>query len=176
MTRNYAVPRRRIKIDPMDFGTPVTGTLGDEPSLEVRDGAENVKHELAGGRGGVEALLEADQVDTSGLEVVDGLEQLPERAAQTVEASDAQAVSGPGVVDELGEPGTLETLSGDDVGEHPDRAGLDEACVLRLRVLVVRGHAGVAQGVAGTRRCGGINIGRFGDGFRGHAVCAVQRP
>ena len=61
----------------------------------MRDGAEDVEHELAGGRGGVEALLEADQVDATGLEVVDGLEQLPERAPQTVGARDAQAVSGP---------------------------------------------------------------------------------
>lgn len=57
-------------------GNAVTGSLGDEPSLEMRDGAEEVEHELAGGRGGVEVLLEAHQVDNSGLEGVNGLEQL----------------------------------------------------------------------------------------------------
>ena len=35
-----------------------------------------MEHELAGGRGGVEALLEAHQVDTSDLERVNCLEQL----------------------------------------------------------------------------------------------------
>ena len=57
-------------------GEAITGALGDEPRLEVCDGAEDVKHELAGGRRGIEALLEADQVNASELEVLDGLEQL----------------------------------------------------------------------------------------------------
>ena len=77
-------------------GDAVAGALGDESLLEVRDRAEDVEHELAGGRGGVETLLETDQVDVAGLEAVDGLEQLPERAPQTVEAGDAQAVAGTG--------------------------------------------------------------------------------
>ena len=62
--------------------------LGDEPCLEVRDGTEDVEHELAGGRGGIEMLLEADQVDAASLEAVDGLEQLAQRASQTVEPGD----------------------------------------------------------------------------------------
>ena len=44
----------------------------------MRDGAEDVEHEFTGRRRGVEALLEADQVDAAGLEAVDGFEQLPE--------------------------------------------------------------------------------------------------
>ena len=39
------------------------GALGDQPSLEVRDSAEGMEHEFAGGRGGVEALLATDQVE-----------------------------------------------------------------------------------------------------------------
>ena len=59
-------------------GDAVAGTLGDEPAFEVRDGAEDVEHEFTGRGRGVEALLEADQVDAAGLEAVDGSEQLPE--------------------------------------------------------------------------------------------------
>ena len=59
-------------------GDAVAGPLGDEPAFEVRDGAEDVEHEFAGRGRGVEALLEAEQVDAAGLEVVDGFEQLPE--------------------------------------------------------------------------------------------------
>ena len=44
----------------------------------MRDGAEDVEHEFTGRGRGVEALLEADQVDAAGLEAVDGFEQLPE--------------------------------------------------------------------------------------------------
>ena len=64
-------------------------------------------------------------MDAGGLEVVDGLAR---RAPRTVKASDARAVSRSRVIDELGEPGAVRTLSGHDVGEHPDRAG-----VLRVR-------------------------------------------
>ena len=59
-------------------GDAVAGSLGDEPALEVRDGAEDVEHKLAGRRRGVETLLEADQVNAVGFEAVDGFEQLLE--------------------------------------------------------------------------------------------------
>ena len=61
-----------------------------------------MEHELAGGRGGVEALLATtDQVDPTRLEVVNGFEQLAQRASQPVEPDHAQAVSRSGVVDQL---------------------------------------------------------------------------
>ena len=44
----------------------------------MRDGAEDVEHEFAGRGRGVETLLEADQVDAPGLEIVDDFEQFPE--------------------------------------------------------------------------------------------------
>ena len=68
----------------------------------MRDGAEDVEYELAGGRGGIEALLEADQVDAAGLEAVDDFEKLSERASQAVEPGDAQAVARSSVLDEFG--------------------------------------------------------------------------
>ena len=46
-------------------GDAIAGALGDQPPLEVRDGTEDVEHEFAGGRGGVEPLLQADQVDAA---------------------------------------------------------------------------------------------------------------
>ena len=77
------------------------------------------------------------------------------------------------MVEELGEPGTLETLSGDDVGEHANDAGFEQTVALGVGVLFAGGYAGVAQRVAGTRRCGGTNIGRFRDRLGGHARDAV---
>ena len=56
-----------------------------------------------------------------------------------------------------------EALSGHDVGEHPDRACLDEAGSLGLGVLVVGGDAGVAEGVAGAGCHRRFNIERFLD-------------
>ena len=45
--------QRRSTRKPAAFsrcGDAVAGTLGDQPSLEVRNGAEDMEHELAGGR------------------------------------------------------------------------------------------------------------------------------
>ena len=77
-----------------------------EPALEVRDGAEDVEHELASRGRGVEVLLE--------------------RTAEAVEAGDTQAVARAGVIDEFGEAGAVEALSGHDVGEDTDGARLSE--------------------------------------------------
>ena len=117
-------------------GGPVPRALGDQSTLEVRDRPENVEHELAGGRGGVEALLEADQVDATGLEAVDSLEQLAKRASQSVESRDAEAVAGSRVVDKLGESGPLEVLPGDHVGEHANGPCFGEAPLLSGQRLV----------------------------------------
>ena len=108
-------------------GDAVAGPFGDEPSLEVRDGAEDVEYELAGGRGGIEALLETDQMNGAGLEAIDDFEKLSERASQTVEPGDAQAVARSSVLDELGKTGAVRTLSGGDVGEETDGACLEQA-------------------------------------------------
>ena len=85
-----------------------------------------MEHEFSGRGGGVEALLEADQVDAAGLEIVDGFEQFPERASEPVEANDAEAVTGSGVIDELGQGRAVEALTRDDVGEDANGARLNE--------------------------------------------------
>ena len=59
-----------------------------------------------------------------------------QRASQTVEPGDAQAVTGSSVVDELGEPGTIRALSGGDVGEDTNRAGFKQAVSLGVEALV----------------------------------------
>ena len=128
------------------------------------DRTEHMEHELAGGRGGIEALLEADQVDAAGLEAVDDFEKFSERASQTVEPGDAQSVAGSSVVDELGKTGAVRALSGGDVGEETDGACLEQAVLLRAEALVGGRDAGVAQRVARTGGGGRINIDRFRDG------------
>ena len=78
-------PRRR------DF--PVLRPLGDQPTLEMRDGAEHVKDQLTGGRGGVDLFLQAEQGDSTGLELFDDAEKLREGAAEAVEADNRQGVA-----------------------------------------------------------------------------------
>ena len=51
--RNRLRIQRRPTRKPAAFsrrGDAVAGTLGERPSLEVRNGAEDMEHELAGGR------------------------------------------------------------------------------------------------------------------------------
>ena len=50
----------------------VFGALRDQAALEMSDGPEDMEDELSGGGCRVDPLLEADQVDLSGLEVIDG--------------------------------------------------------------------------------------------------------
>ena len=49
--------------------------LGDKPTLEVSDRSKDMENQFAGGRGRVDALLEADEVDVVRLEVLDRFEQ-----------------------------------------------------------------------------------------------------
>ena len=65
-------------------------------------------------------------------------------------ALECAAQNAAGAFDEFSQPEALEAPAGDDVGEHADGAGFDEACVPRLRVLLVGGDPCIAQGVAGT--------------------------
>lgn len=46
-------------------GDTVPCSLGDQPALEMRDGAEDMEDQLAGGRGRVDPLLKAKKVDLS---------------------------------------------------------------------------------------------------------------
>ena len=110
-----------------------------------------------------------------GLEVGDSLEKFAQGAPESVEAGDTQAVSGPGVVEELGEPGALGAFSRGDIGEDANGAGLEQAVALGFGVLLAGGHAGVAQRVAGPGGGGRTNIGPFRDVCGRHAVGAAQR-
>ena len=114
-------------------------------------------------------------MDTAGLEVGDDFEEFAQGASESVEAGDAQAIAGAGVVEEIGEPWSIGASSEGDIGENTNGAGLEQAIALGVGALLPGGHASVAQGVAGTRRCGGINVGRYSDGLWTHSVSPVVR-
>lgn len=60
----------------------------------------------SGGRR-IDILFKAHQVDAALLEVLDDFEQLLQRPAKAVEARDAEAVAGPGMIEQLGQGGRL---------------------------------------------------------------------
>jgi hypothetical protein len=68
----------------------VFGALRDQAALEMRNSAKYMEHELTSGGCRVDPFLEADQVDPSGLEVVDGFQKFLERAPQALEADDGE--------------------------------------------------------------------------------------
>lgn len=54
----------------------IFGALRDQAALEMRNGPEDMEYEFASGGCRVDPLLEADQIDLSGLEVIDGFQKL----------------------------------------------------------------------------------------------------
>ena len=61
------------------------GALADDAALELGQGREDVEDQLAAGRGGVDRLGERAQADAALAELLDGLDQLLERAGQAVQ-------------------------------------------------------------------------------------------
>ena len=58
--------------------------LGYQPSLEMRDCSEHMKHQFACCRSGVEIFFEADEIDLLLFQHVDSLEKFSERTPEAV--------------------------------------------------------------------------------------------
>ena len=97
---------------------------GNQTALEMRNGAEDVEDQFARGRCGVDSFFEADQVNAADLEAFNGIEQFFEGAAEAIETGNAEAVAGPGMVDQFRQGRTLEPSARDHVDEHANGAGL----------------------------------------------------
>ena len=135
------------------------------------DCSKDMEHQFAGGRGRIDAFLEADEVDVVRLEVLDRFEQFLERTPEAVEAGDTETVAGAGMVDQRAQPGALELSSGDHVAEDADGAGVAQPVFLAGDILVRGRHAGIAENIATAGRLGRLFNGRFGDGAKGTVFC-----
>jgi len=102
----------------------IFGALRDQAALEMRNGSEDVEYEFARGGCRVYPLLETDQVDLSGLEVIDGFQKFLQRAAQAIEADDSERIVGPGLIKQGRQTGPFERFSRDHVLEHANSAVL----------------------------------------------------
>ena len=119
--------------------------LGDQPSFEMRDRAEDMEDQLAGGRSGVDLLLKTDQGDAARLEQGDGCQQLAERAPEALKANDRQRVTVAGISKQRLQPGPLHRPAGADIGEHLDGAGLGQPHGLSGDILIAGRHPRVAE-------------------------------
>ena len=128
-------------------GNAVAGALGNQTALEMRNGAEDVENQFARGRCGVDSFFEADQVNAADLEAFDGIEQFFEGAAEAIETGNAEAVAGPGMVDQFRQGRTLEPSARDHVDEHANGAGLPQPILLAGGILCRSRDPGITEDV-----------------------------
>jgi hypothetical protein len=88
-------------------GQPGGGAFADEVAFELGQGGEDVEDELAAGGGGVDRFLEAAEPDAAVGQAGDGVDQVPQRAAEAVQFPDHEGVAGAQLVQELGEGGAV---------------------------------------------------------------------
>ena len=98
--------------------------------------------------GGVDCLLEAAEPNPTVGEAGDGVDQVAQGAAEAVEFPDDQGVTGPQLVQDLLESGSVGAGAAGGLGEDPIAAGSGEGVDLELGVLVGGGDAGVAEQVS----------------------------
>ena len=106
------------------------------------------KTSLPPGGGGVDCLLEAAEPDAALGKPGDGVDQVPQRAAETVEFPDDQSVSGAELVQELLEDRTVAAGAAGGLGVHPVAARSGQRVDLKVGLLVGGGDAGVAEQVS----------------------------
>jgi hypothetical protein len=129
-------------------GQPGARALADQVAFELGQGGEHVEDELAARGGGVDRLLEAAEPDPTVGQSGDGIDQVPEGAAEAVQFPDDQGVAGPQLVEELLEGGAVGAGAAGRLGEHSVAPGTLERVDLELGLLVGGGDAGVAEQVS----------------------------
>jgi hypothetical protein len=95
----------------------VHGALGHQRMLELGDRPEDLEKHPADGGGGVDALVEHDQIDAAGLKVLGQLDEVLQGAAEAVEFGDDELAAFAGDEEGLVELGPAGELAGRLVGE-----------------------------------------------------------
>lgn len=112
-------------------GQPVMGALGHQSVLELGDRAENLEEHTTHRGGGVDVLVEHDQVDTTLPQLGGQLDEVGEGTAEPVEFGDHQLVPGPvGDQQRLVEFGTGGEFAGGLVDEDLFATGRGEGVVV----------------------------------------------
>jgi hypothetical protein len=106
--------------------------LADEVAFELGQGGEDVEDELAPGGGGVDGLLQAAEPDAAVGEAGDGVDQVPQGAAEAVQFPDNQGVARAQLVQDLFEDWAVGAGAAGGLGEHPVAAGAFQGVDLKL--------------------------------------------
>jgi hypothetical protein len=124
-------------------GQSCGGAFADEIAFEFSQGCEHVEDELAAGRGGVDRLLKAAEPNVALSQASNGVDQMPQGAAEAVEFPDDESVAGSQLVQDLLEGGAVGAGAAGRLGEHPIAAGTLQGVDLELGLLVGGGDAGI---------------------------------
>ncbi len=128
-------------------GEAGVGAFLDEVPFELRQRGEDVEHEPATGRGGVDGLLQGPEPDAALGESVQLIDEVPDGPTEPVESPDDESVAGAELVEELVELGPVLERPGHGVDEHAVAASGVERVDLQRRVLVCGGHARIPEKV-----------------------------
>lgn len=120
-------------------------------AIEVSGRTEDVEHQFAGSRCGIDPLFQANQMNATPFQDFDDFEQL-QGSAKVIESRDAKPVAGPDMIDQLSQDRALKAMSGNHVGEHKNGAGFDQAILLASSILVGCRNPGIVEGVAFPRQ------------------------
>ena len=115
---------------------PGAGSFADEVAFELGQGREHMEDELAARGGRVDRLLQAPEPDPALSQPGDGVDQVPQGAAEPVQFPDDQGVAGAELVQELGEGGSVGAGAAGGLGEHPIAARSGQRVDLEVGLLV----------------------------------------
>src|SRR5215213_8385897 len=113
-------------------GQPRGRAFPNQVAFELGQGGEDMEDELAARSGGVDRLLEAPEPNPTLGQPGDGVDEMPEGAAEAVEFPDDQGVTGPQLVQELLEDGAVGAGAAGGLGEDAVAAGRGEGVDLEL--------------------------------------------
>jgi hypothetical protein len=121
------------------------GPLADELPLELREGAEDMKHQLPTDAAGVEILREALESDTSRVEVLDEANKVLEVPTEAIESPHYESVPLPEGRSSVVPAGSVGCGSTDAILEHSIATGFLQRIPLELKALFVSAHSSVAD-------------------------------
>ncbi len=131
-------------------GQARAGALLDDLLLEFGQGAEDVELKTPGRGRGVDLFGQRAKADLAVVQVLDRVDQVFEAAAKPIQAPDHERVAGGEELKAGVELGAMAQGPRADIAKHAPAAGLLERVELQREVLIVRGHARIAdQLVAG---------------------------
>src|ERR1700736_5936432 len=82
---------------------PCERPLPNEITLELGQRAKDMEDELAAWGGGIDVFLDAAEPDVATLKLGNGVDEMPQRASQSIEFPDYQRVARSQIVEDLGE-------------------------------------------------------------------------